>query len=110
MVAAWSALGVVFFAICKSKYRESFGSMVQLISDEDAATLLPEADERELDKVIDGAIDRVLHGWHKRVPRNRKFPVFHRKQRSVGLFCTPALRFFIIIPILPRIFAEECLL
>ena len=60
MVAAWSALGVVFFAICKRKYRESFGSMVQLISDEDAATLLPEADERELDKVIDGAIDRVL--------------------------------------------------
>lgn len=60
MVAAWSALGVVLFAICKSKYRESFGSMVQLISDEDAATLLPEADERELDKVIDGAIDRVL--------------------------------------------------
>ena len=60
MVAAWSALGVVFFVICKSKYRESFGSMVQLISDEDAATLLPEADERELDKVIDGAIDRVL--------------------------------------------------
>ena len=60
MVAAWSALGVVFFAICKIKYRESFGSMVQLISDEDAATLLPEADERELDKVIDGAIDRVL--------------------------------------------------
>ena len=55
-----AALGVVFFAICKSKYRESFGSMVQLISDEDAATLLPEADERELDKVIDGAIDRVL--------------------------------------------------
>ncbi len=60
MVAAWSALGVVFFVICKSKYKESFGSMVQLISDEDAATLLPEADERELDKVIDDAIDRVL--------------------------------------------------
>ena len=60
MVAAWSALGVVVCAICKRKYRESFGSMVQLISDEDAATLLPEADERELDKVIDGAIDRVL--------------------------------------------------
>ena len=53
-------LGGVFFAVCKSRYKESFGSMVQLISDEDAATLLPEADERELDKVIDGAIDRVL--------------------------------------------------
>lgn len=60
MVAAWSLLGGVFFAVCKSRYKESFGSMVQLISDEDAATLLPEADERELDKVIDGAIDRVL--------------------------------------------------
>ena len=60
MVAAWSLLGGVFFAVCKSRYKESFGSMVQLMSDEDAATLLPEADERELDKVIDGAIDRVL--------------------------------------------------
>ena len=60
MVAAWSLLGGVFFAVYKSRYKESFGSMVQLISDEDAATLLPEADERELDKVIDGAIDRVL--------------------------------------------------
>lgn len=37
MVAAWSLLGGVFFAVCKSRYKESFGSMVQLISDEDAA-------------------------------------------------------------------------
>ena len=53
-------LGVVFFAICKKKYKESFGSLVQLISDEDAATLMPEADDVELDQVIDVAIDRVL--------------------------------------------------
>ena len=57
---AWCALGVVFFVLCKKKYKESFGTLVELISDEDAATLMPEADEVELDKVIDAAIDRVL--------------------------------------------------
>ncbi len=54
------SLGVVFYAICKSKYKEDFGSLVEIISDEDSATLMPEADEEELDKVIDAAIDRVL--------------------------------------------------
>ena len=34
--------------------------MVELISDEDAATLMPEADDEELDLVIDQAIERVL--------------------------------------------------
>ena len=60
IVLGWSALGVVFYVICKKKYKESFGILVELISDEDAATLMPEADDVELDKVIDAAIDRVL--------------------------------------------------
>ena len=60
IVLAWCVLGVVFYAFCKVKYKESFGILVELISDEDAATLMPEADEKELDKVIDEAIDRVL--------------------------------------------------
>ncbi len=60
IVLGWCALGVVFYVICKKKYKESFGILVELISDEDAATLMPEADEIELDKVIDAAIDRVL--------------------------------------------------
>ena len=60
MVGTWSVLGVVFFVICKNKYKDSFGTLVELISDEDAATLMPEFDEPELDKVIDEAIDRVL--------------------------------------------------
>lgn len=60
MVGAWSLLGVVFYVVCKRKYKESFGNLVELISDEDAATLMPEADDKELDKVIDAAIDRVL--------------------------------------------------
>lgn len=60
MVGGWSLLGVVFFVICKKKYKESFGMLVELISDEDAATLMPEADDEELDHVIDQAIERVL--------------------------------------------------
>ena len=60
MVLGWSALGVVFYVVCKVKYKESFGTLVEIISDEDAATLMPEADEEELDEVIDAAIDRVL--------------------------------------------------
>lgn len=60
MVLGWSALGVVFYVVCKVKYKECFGTLVEIISDEDAATLMPEADEEELDKVIDAAIDRVL--------------------------------------------------
>ena len=60
MVLGWSALGVVFYVVCKVKYKESFGTLVEIISDEDAATLMPEADEEELDKVIDAAIDSVL--------------------------------------------------
>ena len=60
MVLGWSALGGMFYVVCKVKYKESFGTLVEIISDEDAATLMPEADEEELDKVIDAAIDRVL--------------------------------------------------
>ena len=36
------------------------GALAELISDEDAASLMPEADDAELDVVIDAAIDRVL--------------------------------------------------
>ncbi|MDD7389253.1 MAG: APC family permease [Lachnospiraceae bacterium] len=60
MVGGWSLLGVVFYIVCKKKYKESFGMLVELISDEDAATLMPEADDAELDLVIDEAIERVL--------------------------------------------------
>ena len=45
MVGSWSLLGVVFYAICKRKYKEDFGKLIELISDEDAASLMPEADD-----------------------------------------------------------------
>ena len=60
MVGAWIVLGVVFFVICKRKYKEDFGKLVELISDEDAASLMPEADDEELNRVIDAAIEHVL--------------------------------------------------
>ncbi len=40
--------------------KKTFGKLIELISDEDAASLMPEADDEELDVVIDAAIDRVL--------------------------------------------------
>lgn len=60
MVGGWTLLGIVFFVVCKLQYKEKFGLLVEIISDEDAATLMPEADDEELDKVIDEAIERVL--------------------------------------------------
>jgi amino acid transporter len=60
MVGAWSLLGVVFYAVCKLKYKENFGTLVEIISDEDAATLRPEIEDEELDTVINDAIERVL--------------------------------------------------
>ena len=60
VVGGWSLLGVVFFVVCKRKYKEKFGTLVEIISDEDAASLMPEADDEELDKVIDHAIEVVL--------------------------------------------------
>lgn len=59
-VGSWSLLGVVFYVICKRKYKEEFGMLVELISDEDAASLMPEANDEELDSVIDAAIERVF--------------------------------------------------
>jgi amino acid transporter len=59
-VGSWSLLGLVFYAVCKRKYKEQFGMLVELISDADAASLMPEADDEELDKVIDAAIARVF--------------------------------------------------
>lgn len=59
-VGSWSLLGLVFYGVCKAKYAEKFGALVEIISDEDAASLMPEADEEELDRAIETAIDVVL--------------------------------------------------
>ena len=60
MVGGWSLLGLLFYVICRVQYKEKFGLLVEIISDEDAASLMPEANDEELDLVIDDAIERVL--------------------------------------------------
>lgn len=60
MVGGWTLLGVIFYFVSKSKYKDTFGVLVEIISDEDAASLMPEANDEELDKVIDAAIEKVL--------------------------------------------------
>ena len=63
MAGGWCVLGVVFFIICKVKYKEKFGSLIEIISEDDAAVLqesTEELDER-LDAAIEAAIASVLN-------------------------------------------------
>lgn len=58
MVLGWTILGVVFAVACRLKYRERFGSLVEVISDADAATL--QASDDELDAAVSNAVDSAI--------------------------------------------------
>ena len=58
MAGGWGVLGVVFFIICKVKYKEKFGSLIEIISDEDAAAL--QSSDYELSEALDKAIDEAI--------------------------------------------------
>lgn len=58
MAGGWVLLGVVFFVICKVKYKEKFGSLVEIISDADAAAL--QRSDQELDETVDAAIEAAI--------------------------------------------------
>ncbi|MGN1007644.1 MAG: amino acid permease, partial [Butyricicoccus sp.] len=62
MVGGWIVLGIAFFIACKLKYQEKFGSLVEIISDADAAALQSSDEEisEAVDLAIDAAINRVL--------------------------------------------------
>jgi amino acid transporter len=62
MAGSWCLLGGVFFAACKIRYKEDFGSLTEIISDEDAAVLQASDEEwgEALDAAIDAAINSVL--------------------------------------------------
>ena len=62
MAGGWCVLGAIFFVVCKLKYKEDFGSLVEVISDEDAAALQSSDEEinAALDVAIDAAINSVL--------------------------------------------------
>lgn len=58
IAGGWCLLGVVFFAASKLKYKEMFGILINIISDEDAAAL--QVSDFELDKALDKAIDDAI--------------------------------------------------
>ena len=58
LLGGWVALGVVFFFVCRNRYGEKFGSMTQIISDEDALAL--QVSDEELSLVLDKAIDEAI--------------------------------------------------
>lgn len=62
MAGGWALLGVVFGIACKRKYKERFGLLVDIISNEDAAALQSSDEEISvaLDRAIDDAIDKIL--------------------------------------------------
>nr|MCR5748551.1 APC family permease [Lachnospiraceae bacterium] len=58
IAGGWCLLGVVFFIASKIKYRDMFGILINIISDEDAAAL--QVSDLELDKALDNAIDEAI--------------------------------------------------
>lgn len=62
MAGGWCALGAVFCVVCRSKYKEKFGILVDIISDEDAVALQSSDEEisAALDVAIDAAINKIL--------------------------------------------------
>lgn len=62
LTGAWFALGFVFYIICKKKYGVKFGSMTEIISDEEAMALQKNDDEIKaaIDKAVDEAIENVV--------------------------------------------------
>ena len=58
IAGGWCILGSVFFAASKIKYRDLFGILVNVISDEDAAAL--QVSDFELNKALDVAIDEAI--------------------------------------------------
>ncbi len=57
MAGGWSLLGVVFFVICKIKYKEKFASHVDVIIDDEVIEAEVEADRAE---EVKAAIDLVM--------------------------------------------------
>ena len=58
MAGGWCVLGVIFFAISKWKYKEKFGILINIISDEDALAL--QASDSAIGEALDKAIDEAI--------------------------------------------------
>lgn len=62
IAGGWCLLGAVFCVACKLRYKERFGRLVEIISDEDAIALQSSNEEISvaLDLAIDAAINKIL--------------------------------------------------
>lgn len=58
MAGGWCVLGVVFFIACKVKYKDMFGSLVEIVSDADAVAL--QSSDEEISQAVDAAIDAAI--------------------------------------------------
>ena len=58
MAGGWCALGLVFCVACKRKYKEKFGILVEIISEEDAVAL--QSSDEEISVALDAAIDAAI--------------------------------------------------
>jgi amino acid transporter len=58
MAGGWCLLGVVFYIVCKVQYKEKFGALMEIISDEDAAAL--QSSDFELNEALDRAIEEAI--------------------------------------------------
>ena len=58
IAGSWAILGIVFGVMCKLKYKERFGELVEVISDADAAVL--QGSKEDLAKSVDSAVDSAI--------------------------------------------------
>ena len=58
IAGGWCLLGAVFFVASKLKYKDMFGILINIISDEDAAALM--TSDFELNLALDAAIDEAI--------------------------------------------------
>ena len=58
MVGGWIVMGIIFGVVCKLRYQEKFGSLVEIIPEEDAAAL--RVSEEELSLNVEQAVDRAI--------------------------------------------------
>ena len=58
IVGGWILLGTVFCVGCKKKYKEKFGILVEIISEEDAVAL--QSSDEEISVALDAAIDAAI--------------------------------------------------
>lgn len=61
MAGSWALLGVVFCIVCKRKYKENFGSLVNILPDDAEVISTEKAIDSAVESAVEGAIREVLN-------------------------------------------------